>query len=249
MAPMPETRSDGLCDLHCHLLHGLDDGAKTPADSLEMARVLVELGFSTVAPSPHNRPEYAPADVARARLAEVQEALQREGIPLELALNSENYLLDEQLLPALASRTARVLGAGRYLLIEAPYTSPVPRLLDLIFRMKVKGVTPLIAHPERCLEFDKKGRAAEAVAAGALLQLDIGALIGRYGSNARKLARGFLEEGLYAVGATDLHSPVGARDWVGRALGELRSRAGEEGFFALMRERPLQLLRGDALES
>ena len=51
---------NGFCDLHCHLLYGLDDGAKTLEDTLEMARALVDLGFSTVAPSPHNRPEYAP---------------------------------------------------------------------------------------------------------------------------------------------------------------------------------------------
>ncbi len=54
---MPEPA--GLCDLHCHLLYGVDDGAKTVEDSLAMARALVELGFTTVAPSPHNRPEYA----------------------------------------------------------------------------------------------------------------------------------------------------------------------------------------------
>ena len=39
----------GFVDLHCHLLPGVDDGAKTLADALEMARALVDLGFSTVA--------------------------------------------------------------------------------------------------------------------------------------------------------------------------------------------------------
>lgn len=214
-----------------------------------MARALVDLGFSTVAPSPHARPEYAPAPLARQRLEEVQAALVDAGIPLTLALNAENYLLDERFVPDIATPDSRKLGAGKYVLVEAPYTSPVSALTEILFRVKLKGVTPLIAHPERCMEFERKGRAAEAVQAGACLQLDVGALINRYGPSARKLARSFLEQGLYAVGATDLHGPVGAREWVGKALTELESLAGPAGYAALMRENPARILRGEPLES
>jgi protein-tyrosine phosphatase len=244
---MPEPR--GFCDLHCHLLYGVDDGAKTLEDSLEMARALVELGFTQVAPSPHARPEYAPREQTEARLGEVRQALKSANIPLELAPNAENFLLDEHLFERLGTPEARLLGAGGYLLVEAPYTAPVTALPQMVFRMKLKGITPLIAHPERCLEFERPGRAAEAVKAGALLQLDIGALTGRYGGTAKKVARAILDDGLYAVGATDLHSPVGAREWVGKALEELKGRAGEQEFLALMRDRPLRILRGESLES
>jgi protein-tyrosine phosphatase len=238
----------GWVDLHCHLLPGVDDGAKSLEDSLEMARALVDLGFAAVAPSPHARPEYAPVETVEARLVEVRAALEREGIPLALGRNAEN-VLDDAFLRSLGTPAARMLGEGRYALVELPYTSPVPALPDTLFRIRTKGVTPVIAHPERCLEFERKGRAAEAVRGGALLQLDVGALTGRYGGTARKLARAFLEEGLYALGATDLHAPVGARDWVGRALAELRSRAGEQTFERLMRVTPARLLAGESLES
>jgi protein-tyrosine phosphatase len=238
----------GWVDLHCHLLPGVDDGAKSLEDTLEMARALVDLGFSTVAPSPHARPEYAPPELVEARLAEVAAALERERIALKLGRNAEN-VLDDAFLRSLGTPAARMLGEGRYVLAELPYTTPVPALPDILFRIRTKGVVPVIAHPERCLEFERKGRAADAVRAGALLQLDVGALTGRYGGTAKKLARSFLEEGLYAVGATDLHAPVGARDWVGRALAELRSRAGERAFERLMRDNPSRLLSGEALES
>jgi len=244
---MPEAH--GLCDLHCHLLPGVDDGAKTLEDSLAMARALVSLGFGTVAPSPHNRPEYASRADAEARLSELRAALQSAGVPLELAVNAENFLFDDHLFEHLGTPSARTLGVGAYLLVEAPYTAPVPALPQMVFRMKLKGVTPLIAHPERCLEFERPGRAAEAVRAGARLQLDIGALIGRYGPTAKKVARTLLDDGLYAVGATDLHSPIGAEDWVGRSLEALSKQVGEREYLALMRDRPLRLLRGETLES
>ncbi len=238
----------GFVDLHCHLLPGVDDGARSLEDSLEMARALVDLGFTTVAPSPHARPEYAPPEVVEARLSEVRAALEREGIALTLGRNAEN-VLDDVFLRGLGTPEARLLGAGKYVLAELPYTSPVPTLTDILFRIRLKGVTPVLAHPERCLEFERKGRADEVVRAGALLQLDVGALTGRYGGTAKKLARAFLEEGLYAVGATDLHGPVGAREWVGKALEELRSRAGERAFSRMMGSSPARLLAGEPLES
>lgn len=238
----------GYCDLHCHLLYGLDDGAKTLEDSLEMARALVDLGFTTVAPSPHNRAEYADAATARARMAEVQAALDAAGVKLALELNAENFFMDEALLVNVGTERARLLGAGGYILVEAPYTSPVPALLEIIFRLALKGITALIAHPERCLEFERKGRAAEAVRAGARLQLDIGALTGRYGPGPKKLSRQFLADGLYSVGATDLHSPHSAREWVGKSLAELQSRAGAAAVTAMMATNPRQILVGGPLE-
>jgi len=235
-----------MVDLHLHLLPGVDDGCKTMDDTVAMAKALVSLGFSVAAPSPHNRPEYASRETALTRLEEVRAELGRQGIPLTLDVNAENSFLDETLLSALPTPESRRVGvAGKYLLVEAPYTAPLPQLPDVIFRMKLKGVTPLIAHPERCLEFERKGRAAEAVRSGALLQLDIGALIGRYGKGAQKLARQFLDEGLYAIAATDLHSPVGAEQWVRDSLEALQKACGASAFATLTDLCPRRILAGE----
>ena len=239
--------STGFTDLHCHLLWGIDDGAKTEADSLAMARALVSLGFSDVACSPHARPEYASGDSALCdgRRAEVQAALDREQIPLRLHSNAEN-VLDPELIFRI-EKERRPIGAGPYLLAEAPYFASLPQLGEIIFRLRVKGVTPLIAHPERCKEFERPGRAAEAVRAGAHLQLDIGALIGRYGRTPRKLARAFLEEGLYSVASTDLHSPTDAAKWVGASIAELKKLAGPAAVERLLGTNPGRILRGEPL--
>ena len=232
----------GLVDLHLHLLPGVDDGSKSLDESIAMARALVALGYDTLAPSPHHRPEYPSRDRALCltKLDEVRAVV--SGVSLHV--NAENFFLDDALLPDVIAGTARTLGEGKVLLIEAPYQGPLPMLADLIFRLRLKGVTPLIAHPERCFEFEKKGRAAELVNAGALLQLDMGALIGRYGKTAEKLARQFLGEGLYAIAATDLHSPVNAEKWVGDSLSTLLRSVGPQAFAQLVQHRPAALLRG-----
>ncbi len=236
----------GKVDLHLHLLPGIDDGSKSIDDSLEMARALVSLGYTHAAPSPHHRSEYASLDpsLCARKLDEVRAALATADIALELFSNAENFFLEDTLMSTLGTPASRTLGSGKVLLVEAPYQGPMPMLGALVFKMKLKGVTPLIAHPERCFEFEKKGRAAELVQAGALLQLDMGALIGRYGKAAEKLARQFLSDDLYAVAATDLHSPVNAKTWVGESLAALEKAVGARRFKLLVESRPAALLEG-----
>ncbi|HUM10365.1 MAG TPA: CpsB/CapC family capsule biosynthesis tyrosine phosphatase [Myxococcaceae bacterium] len=238
----------GFVDLHCHLLPGVDDGARTLEDALEMARALVEVGVCTVAVSPHARAGFAPAEVCLERLVELRRALTAAAVPLTLELGAENALVEDGFLESLGTPAARPVHQGPYVLVELPYAAPVPALPTLVFRMMRKGVIPLLAHPERCLELQRPGRAAEVVALGARLQLDIGALSGRYGPVARRTARTLLDDGLYAVAATDLHAPAEARRWMERALADLRAAAGDAGLERLFRDHPARVLGGEAVE-
>lgn len=237
----------GLVDLHNHFLWALDDGCETPAQTLAAARLLVALGFSDVAPSPHAAARFASGDPVRAeaRRAEAAELLAREGIPLALHSNAENRL-DEEFLARAEGEGRRGIGpVGRWVLVEAPFHAAVPALPELVFRMRRMGVTPLLAHPERCVEFERPGRAEEVVRLGGALQLNVGALAGVYGPGARKLAERFLSEGLYAVACTDLHRPDGAQEWLAEALGALEERAGTDGLERLLAVNPRRILAGE----
>jgi len=238
----------GFIDLHCHLLPGVDDGARTPEDALAMARALVAVGVSTVAVSPHARPGCAPVEVCVERLVSLRRALADAGVPLVLELGAENALVEDGFLESLGTPAARPVHRGPYVLVEVPYTAPVPALPTLVFQMVRRGVVPLFAHPERCVEFQRPGRAAEVVALGARLQLDLGALSGRYGPVARRTARTLLDDGLYAVAASDLHAPAGAQRWIERALSELRALGGDVAVQRLFRDGPARVLAGEAVE-
>src|SRR5579863_1942728 len=131
----------GYIDLHCHLLPAIDDGAKTLDDSLAMARTLAAAGFSDVAPSPHAWPELPDAGVAAQKRTEVAQRLAEADVELALHPNAENRL-DADLFDRIERGDSRSLGSGRYLLVEAPFQAPLPRILDLVFRLKTKGFTP-----------------------------------------------------------------------------------------------------------
>ncbi len=239
----------GLVDLHCHLLWGLDDGVETSAEALAAARLLASLGFSDLAPSPHASPEMPSGDpeACDARRGELGALLAREGVSLALHRNAENKL-DEAFLERAAGPGRRGIGAsGRWALVELPFRQGVPALPDLVFRLQRLGVAPLFAHPERCAEFERPGRAEEVVRLGGALQLNLGSLVGLFGRSVGRLAQRLLDDGLYAVAATDLHHPDGADEWVPEALEALERRAGAAALARLLDEQPRRILAGEEL--
>ncbi len=239
----------GFVDLHCHLLWALDDGVETAEEAVAASRLLASLGFSDAAPSPHANLEVPSRDAASctARRAELATLLDAEQIPLRLHQNAENKL-DDRFLERLDVPDRRGIGESqRWVLVELPFRGAVPTLPELIFRLRRRDVLPLVAHPERCQEFERPGRAAEVVRLGGGLQLNVGALVGLYGATARKLAEQFLEEGLYAVAATDLHRPDGADEWVPEAMDQLVQRGGVETLERLFSSNPRRILAGEEL--
>jgi protein-tyrosine phosphatase len=237
----------GYVDLHSHLLWDIDDGCETPGETLAAARLLVDLGFSDAAPSPHAIAALPSGDPVRAeaRRAEAAALLAREGVPLTLHPNAENRLDDEFLSRAAGDGRRGIGPTQRWVLVELPFQGDVPALPDIVFRLRRLGVSPLFAHPERCTEFERPGRAEEVVRLGGALQLNVGALAGVYGKAARKVAERFISEGLYAVAATDLHRPDGVREWLADSLGALERRAGAGGLDRLLAENPRRILAGE----
>jgi protein-tyrosine phosphatase len=49
----------GTVDLHCHLLPGIDDGARDLPDAVEMARQAEADGIAAICATPHIRADHA----------------------------------------------------------------------------------------------------------------------------------------------------------------------------------------------
>jgi protein-tyrosine phosphatase len=47
-----------MIDIHCHILSGIDDGAKTVEDSILMAKQAVSEGIHTIIATPHLNSQY-----------------------------------------------------------------------------------------------------------------------------------------------------------------------------------------------
>jgi protein-tyrosine phosphatase len=235
-----------MLDLHCHLLPGVDDGARDLAAALDMARALVAVGFSAVAASPHagDGPggDVAP-DLASERRGALAAALRDAGIELALLPNAE-HMMGPRLHERLARREVVPVGGrgGRWLFVELPWGG-VPELERQVFALQAKGYYLLLAHPERYDYLDETVLAA-LVGRGVRLQVELGSVAGHFGPRARALAGRLVDAGLVHVLATDLHRPDDAEATLREALAAMRSRLGEPSLTRALLENPEAIVAG-----
>jgi len=205
-------------DIHSHLMPGVDDGSRSPVETVAMARGLAELGVRLIYLTPHqfklgNR--FVPAELAR-RTGEVARLLEGASVSLEVRCGAEHYY-GEELLDAIAGgeELATFESDGeRSLLVELPMNQPsvgVRRVGEALLR---RGVRPVLAHPERTAGISRDyDRARGWREAGWRFQLNLLSLVGRHGPEARDVSRAFLEDGFYEFTGSDLHRPA-ELDWL-----------------------------------
>jgi protein-tyrosine phosphatase len=232
---------EGFVDLHSHVLPGVDDGAETVAEAVTLARGLRDLGFTCLVATPHMRPGlYDPDPLAVVdALRELRTALGAGGPRVLLA---GEHFLDDEVWMRIGEGRGRPYPNGRSILVEISTVGPGPaRLSEQLFRLRVGGLRPVLAHPERCAAFqDDTERIEELRRAGVATALDLTSLVGQGGRGSRKTAERLLELDLFDVASTDLHA-VRELEEVARSIERLRKLIGDDGLDRLLHRTPLRL--------
>ena len=196
-----------MIDLHCHMLPGIDDGAHDLSVSIEMARAFMADGVSVVACTPHILPGLYHNSGAQIRqaTAQLQQALNREGISLQLVAGADNHIVPD-FVAQLRSGHLLPLANTRYVLVEPPHHVAPPRLEALFFNIVAAAYVPILTHPERLTwigsHYDVIPR---LIRTGVWMQITAGSLAGAFGRNARYWAERMLDEGYVHLLATDAH--------------------------------------------
>lgn len=158
-------------DLHCHLLPGLDDGARDVGDAVAMARQAQADGIGAICATPHIRGDHAVVIAELpARRAQLSAALRESGCATrvlaggEVAADMLGRLDDGEL------KAVTLGGGGRWVLLE-PSAGPLDERFEAaVDALHARGFRALIAHPERHPGADLIARLARLVARGALVQ-------------------------------------------------------------------------------
>lgn len=241
-----------MIDIHSHILPGLDDGAKTIEDTLEIVRQLHEAGFKTLIATPHvlEGTNFLHPEEILTATERVRQAVTEAGIPVEILPGAENYIFPDLAKWVHAGKLLTLGNAGKYILIELPMLA-IPHYTDQVFfELQVLGITPVLAHPERNKGlFDEPERLIEWVKKGILFQLDLRSLSGRYGPQPKQLAERMLGSDLVHFVGSDAHrvSRSEARDR--EALQTIRQTLGEERFREVTVTNPQGILEGKAVPS
>ncbi|MEM9694781.1 MAG: CpsB/CapC family capsule biosynthesis tyrosine phosphatase [Myxococcota bacterium] len=240
-------RAVGYIDLHCHWVAGIDDGARTPTESRDMLAALADVGFSRVTATPHMRAGMFPnsrADIESA-YARTVDALGSgaEDLPVG-GLASEHHLDDLALVALLGGEGLPYPPAARAALIEFPNERFPVAYRKGIARLKKNRIRTVLAHPERYRPVWEDITVLDSMLdGGALLLLDVAALVGKYGRAARRSAEELLGAGYYYAACSDAHRPRDAEP-VAKGIAVLEKLMGTEEADFLLREGPLRILEG-----
>jgi protein-tyrosine phosphatase len=234
----------GYVDLHCHWIAAIDDGAPTPDEGLAMLRALGQAGFGFVMATPHMRPalyDNTKADLTRAFEA-MSVTIAERGLP-EVGLSSEHFFDDVVYRRLLAGEGLPYPG-GKAVLVEFPTEAFPARVADCFFELRLKRLRPVLAHPERYRAVWKDPKVLDPLLdGGAVLLLDVAALVGKYGRAAERAATTLLEDGYYEAACSDAHRAKDVDDVV-KGIARLQKLVGREEADYLLKEGPEAILAG-----
>lgn len=223
--------------MHCHMLPGIDDGAR----DLARARQAVADGIRHTVCTPHIYPGLYENTVEA--IAAATSAFQADaGIPLTVSYGADIQIVPE-LVMGLQSGQLPTLHGSRYFLFEPLHHIQPLGMLELIHSAVAAGYVPVITHPERLTWAEGAyAQFAEAARLGAWIQLTGGSLLGVWGPRVKAFTERFLTDGITHLVASDGHNQSNRSPTLGPARGALVQLMGGEDAHRLVSERPAAVL-------
>ena len=200
-----------LCDLHCHVLYGVDDGAQTIEESRALIETAYATGTRTICFTPHYNPlrelDSAGAEEIFRSLSEEM----REKYPdLTLCLGAE-ILYHQRITESLRRGACRTMNGTRFVLVEFVPNADGRNIVSALESIVAGGYTPILAHAERYHSFLRRPKLAISLAEKEIpIQLNVRSVVGKNGKRVKKFCTRLLKEGAAAVIASDAHDPNGA---------------------------------------
>lgn len=231
----------GFVDLHSHVLPAIDDGAVDLDESRALLQGLADLGFEDVCATPHQKVgQFMPTadEILQARAQVLDDA------PVRLCVAAENFWdsVFFERLPTLSFPRYPV--EDRAFLFEVSPAVMPPQIEDHLFRLRVRGLLPVLAHPERYAAIQRDPERCLALGKVAALCVDLGALGGWHGKAARDTARKLVERGFAHAVASDVHHRDDLRE-VADGVAWLEKRVGKARVQQLLSDGPRQILLGE----
>jgi len=235
-----------MVDIHSHVLPGLDDGARTVEESLDMLRLAAARGTTDIVATPHANDVFAFDPL---RVEETFHDLAERSIGIiNLHLGCDFHLNYDNLRDALNDPPKYSVNHGRYLMVELPDLISVSSIRQTLSHLTRAGILPVITHPERNLSLQPNLRALENwVRDGCFLQVTGQSFLGRFGREAQRAAEWLMHAGLVHFVASDAHDCSDRPPDLSGAYKHVASRYGARRADALFIDNPTAVLWGDSI--
>ncbi|MGE6257018.1 tyrosine-protein phosphatase [Heyndrickxia sporothermodurans] len=223
-----------MIDIHCHILPGVDDGAKNLSESLAMARQAINEGIDTIIATPHHKNgKYINRKVEIIdRVQQLNKAFKKEGIDLTILPGQENRIFGKILEEYAEGEILTLTGISVYLFIEFP-SGHVPRYAkQLLYDIQLHGLVPIIVHPERNTQLmEHPNQLYDFVKNGATTQITAASLTGHFGKKIKKFTEQLIEANLTHFIASDAHNTTTRAFKMSEALDVLEEKYGIDSIY------------------
>jgi len=227
-----------MIDLHSHILPGLDDGARSLQESLDIARIAEKDGIKRMVATPHLfRGEFIHEDlgIIQRKRDKLSQALNENNIPIEILTGAEVHISHNLIQQISQNRQHLTLNKSSYMFFYG--------VKNLFFELMSEGIIPIIAHPERNSVFvSTPSLLYELIQMGALSQANSGSFSGLYGKTAEDAVHHFLELNLIHFIASDCHNTRSIVPRLSEAVERAMTIIGGEKARALVKDNPRAVL-------
>jgi len=230
-----------MVDIHCHILPGIDDGAKSWEMTAEMCRLAVADGITHIVATPHANHLYA---YDRERYTSMLGDLHDAGDgKLAFSLGCDFHFSYDNIRYALENPRRYAIGDTQYLLIEFSDYGLPPSVKQNVFALRSVGLVPIITHPERNQALLKNpGVVLELVEQGCLVQVTADAVTGAWGKPSQRMVHWLLQRGAVHVIASDAHDPIRRKPVLSEARDAVAALSSAEIAAALVRHNPAAIV-------
>ncbi len=200
-----------MIDIHCHILPGIDDGAKDMEEALALIKLAFDDGVTHIVLTPHlhfGRFENT-LPIIKSAFEDFKAEVNKAKIDVNLSYAAE-VRLDSEILSLLSKNELPMYGnydGQQFMLLEFPH-SHIPTGSDMLVKyLKKRNITPVIAHPERNRELlDAPEKIKQFVRLGCWFQITASSITGHFGDKPQSLALSYIEQDFIQVVASDAHN-------------------------------------------
>lgn len=230
-------------DIHNHILPGLDDGAGSMTETMELLSAAYEQGIRHLVFTPHCRKKMfeVSANDREQVFRQVAEQAYAEFPDMELFLGCEYHVGED---PSRDVQQAQFCMAGqKTVLAEFSPVDSYQFIMQGVRQMQDWGYRVILAHPERCLCLRENMKFIRQLHdSGAMLQLNADSVLGFCGWRLKRFCRDLLKAELADVIASDAHDPEYRPVRLGQCADWIRRKYGDERAERLFRKNPEKLI-------
>lgn len=221
---------EGIFDIHCHIVPGVDDGAADIEETRKLLEMEYKQGVRNIILTPHFRFQMfeTPLEKVQRQFRLAEEAAADISKDLHLYLGCE-FHANMEILPMLREKKVSTMAGSRYVLVEFSHNSEAPYIRERLSAMLSGGYRPIVAHIERYeatrtdLDFVE-----ELTEMGAYMQINADSIVGKDGFFTKRYCQKLMKNDLVHFVGSDCHDSSKRISRIGEAYSYVIKKMGTD---------------------